>query len=104
MTFWHASRAWSTATSLHQPASPGSEWCLRFAVRDTAATPSDWSPERCATVAILRQVSDLCTERDVLLIADEIQSGLGRTGATFACEIDGIVPVSAVVSSDEILG
>ncbi len=53
------------------------------------------------------------------MIADEIQSGLGRTGTTFACEHEGvvpdiyllgkalgggIVPVSAVVSSREILG
>jgi ornithine--oxo-acid transaminase len=67
----------------------------------------------------LRRVRELCTERDVLLIADEVQSGLGRTGTTFACELEGvvpdvyvlgkalgggIVPVSAVVSSDEILG
>jgi ornithine--oxo-acid transaminase len=62
---------------------------------------------------------ELCTERNVLLIADEIQSGLGRTGTTFACELagvvpdmyvlgkalgGGVVPVSAVVSSREILG
>ena len=55
----------------------------------------------------------------MLFIADEIQSGLGRTGTTFACEVEGvvpdmyvlgkalgggIVPVSAVVSSDEVLG
>jgi ornithine--oxo-acid transaminase len=61
----------------------------------------------------------LCTERDALFIADEVQSGLGRTGATFACEHDGVkpdmyvlgkalgggvVPVSAVASSQEILG
>jgi ornithine--oxo-acid transaminase len=53
------------------------------------------------------------------MIADEIQSGLGRTGTTFACEQEnvkpdmyllgkalggGIVPVSAVVSSREVLG
>ena len=31
----------------------------------------------------------LCTERNILLMADEIQSGLGRTGATFACEHEG---------------
>ena len=67
----------------------------------------------------LSAVREICTELDVLLIADEIQSGLGRTGTTFACDIEGvvpdvyvlgkalgggIVPVSAVVSSHEILG
>ena len=67
----------------------------------------------------LGAVRQLCTDNDVLMIADEIQSGLGRTGTTFACEIEGVVPdmyvlgkalgggiipVSAVVSSDEVLG
>ena len=37
-------------------------------------------------------VRGLCTERNVLFIADEIQSGLGRTGDTFACEHEGVVP------------
>jgi ornithine--oxo-acid transaminase len=61
----------------------------------------------------------LCTERNVLLVADEIQTGLGRTGTTFACDHEGvkpdvtilgkalgggILPVSAVVSRTEILG
>jgi ornithine--oxo-acid transaminase len=64
-------------------------------------------------------VRELCTERNVLFVADEIQSGLGRTGTTFACEHEGvvpdmyvlgkalgggIVPVSAVASSREVLG
>ncbi|MGW7382096.1 ornithine--oxo-acid transaminase [Streptomyces sp. NPDC054794] len=67
----------------------------------------------------LRAVRELTRERNVLFIADEIQSGLGRTGRTFACEHEGvvpdayvlgkalgggIVPVSAVVSSAEVLG
>jgi len=67
----------------------------------------------------LAAVRDLCTSHGALMIADEIQSGLGRTGTTFACEHEGvvpdvyllgkalgggIVPVSAVVSSREILG
>jgi ornithine--oxo-acid transaminase len=67
----------------------------------------------------LAGVRELCTAHGVLFIADEIQSGLGRTGTTFACEHDdvvpdmyilgkalggGIVPISAVVSSAEILG
>ena len=67
----------------------------------------------------LAQVRELCTASGALMIADEIQSGLGRTGTTFACEHDGvvpdvyvlgkalgggIVPLSAVVSSREVLG
>ncbi|MBZ9642855.1 ornithine--oxo-acid transaminase [Streptomyces sp. PSKA30] len=67
----------------------------------------------------LPAVRELARERNVLFIADEIQSGLGRTGRTFACEHEGvvpdvyvlgkalgggIVPVSAVVSSAEVLG
>ena len=67
----------------------------------------------------LRRVRDLCTEWGALMIADEIQSGLGRTGTTFACEHEdvvpdmyilgkalggGIIPISAVVSSSAILG
>ncbi|MDR3686236.1 MAG: ornithine--oxo-acid transaminase [Coriobacteriia bacterium] len=67
----------------------------------------------------LRRVRELCTQHGVLMIADEIQSGFGRTGATFACDHEGvrpdiyclgkalgggIMPVSAVVSHAEVLG
>ncbi|MET1053586.1 MAG: ornithine--oxo-acid transaminase [Mycetocola sp.] len=67
----------------------------------------------------LPAVREICTAHNVLFIADEIQSGLGRTGATFACDLvgvvpdlyllgkalgGGIVPVSAVVGNSDILG
>ncbi len=67
----------------------------------------------------LASVRELCTRWGALMIADEIQSGLGRTGATFACDHEdvvpdmyllgkalggGIIPVSAVVSSAAVLG
>jgi ornithine aminotransferase len=40
----------------------------------------------------LRAVRTLCDERRVLMIVDEIQSGLGRTGRWFACEHEGVRP------------
>lgn len=67
----------------------------------------------------LRAVREICTRRGVLFIADEIQSGLGRVGTTFACDREevvpdvyllgkalggGIVPVSAVVADRDVLG
>jgi ornithine--oxo-acid transaminase len=45
----------------------------------------------------LRRVADLCRERRVLLAADEIQSGFGRTGRTFACDHEGVVPDVLIV-------
>lgn len=40
----------------------------------------------------LRQVRDVCTENNVLFIADEIQAGLGRSGKMFATDWDNVVP------------
>jgi ornithine--oxo-acid transaminase len=40
----------------------------------------------------LREVRELCTEHNVLMVADEIQSGLGRAGTTFACDHEEVVP------------
>src|SRR5262250_1447069 len=40
----------------------------------------------------LQKVRALCTQHDVLLIADEVLTGFGRTGNMFACDIAGVVP------------
>lgn len=66
----------------------------------------------------LAGVRRLCSAHGVLMIADEIQSGLGRAGATFACDLEdvvpdvyvmgkalggGLVPVSAIATDAEVL-
>lgn len=43
-------------------------------------------------VEFLQRVRELCTRYDVLLIADEVLTGFGRTGKMFACNVAGIVP------------
>lgn len=40
----------------------------------------------------LRQVEEICRTNNVLLLADEIQTGLGRTGKRFACDHEGVTP------------
>ncbi|MDG4667071.1 aspartate aminotransferase family protein [Mycobacterium sp. 236(2023)] len=64
----------------------------------------------------LRRLKELCAERGMLLIVDEAQTGIGRTGMMYAFERDGVapdlltlsktlgagLPVAAVVTSDEI--
>lgn len=40
----------------------------------------------------LQRVRALCTKHDVLLIADEVLTGFGRTGKMFACDIAGVTP------------
>jgi len=67
----------------------------------------------------LSQVKSLCEEHNILFIADEIQTGLGRTGALFACQHEnvrpdimiigkalsgGFYPVSAVLADKPVLG
>ena len=67
----------------------------------------------------LKKISAICKANNVLFMADEIQTGLGRTGKLFACDHEGVrpdvmiigkalsggfYPVSAVLSSKEILG
>lgn len=40
----------------------------------------------------LRSIADFCRDRGIVLVADEVQTGIARTGAWFACEHEGIVP------------
>jgi ornithine--oxo-acid transaminase len=66
----------------------------------------------------LQGLSELCRRHNALFMADEIQTGLGRTGRMFACEWEGVrpdmmilgkalgggvYPVSAVVADDEVM-
>ena len=66
----------------------------------------------------LKAVREICTRRNVLLVCDEIQTGLGRTGAMLACDHEGIrpdgltlgkalggglLPVSAFLARDEVM-
>jgi ornithine--oxo-acid transaminase len=67
----------------------------------------------------LRACREICSRHRVLMMADEIQTGLGRTGRRFACDHEGVkpdvlilgkalgggmMPVSAVLASREVLG
>jgi ornithine--oxo-acid transaminase len=67
----------------------------------------------------LRNVRQICTENQILFIADEIQTGLGRTGRFFACDHEdvrpdimilgkalsgGFYPVSAILADQELMG
>jgi len=67
----------------------------------------------------LRAVRELCSRHRVLMLADEVQTGLGRTGAMLACDHEevkpdglclgkalggGLLPVSAFLASEELMG
>jgi ornithine--oxo-acid transaminase len=66
----------------------------------------------------LKEIRRICDTKNILLLVDEIQTGLGRTGEKFACDHEqvkpdilivgkalggGVLPVSAILSSKEIL-
>jgi len=67
----------------------------------------------------LKKAKEICEKNNVLFIADEIQTGLGRVGKLFACEYEGVKPdmmvigkslgggcyaISAVLSTQEVMG
>ncbi len=71
------------------------------------------------TEGYLRQARDICRNNNVLFIADEIQTGLGRTGKLFACDWEdvipdvyilgkalggGVMPISIVAANRDVLG
>lgn len=71
------------------------------------------------TKGYLQKVAEICQRHRVLLIVDEVQTGLGRTGKMLCCEHEGVkpdmvvlgkalsggmYPVSAVLGSDEVIG
>ena len=101
---------------------------------DAAALEAAIKPETCAFLVepiqgeagvvvppagYLRQVREICTRHRVLMLADEVQTGLGRTGRMFCCDHEdvvpdayilgkalsgGVLPVSAVAADREVLG
>ncbi len=67
----------------------------------------------------LKQLREICDQHDLLLVADEIQTGLGRTGKLFGCDHEGVrpdllilgkalsggfYPVSAVLADEPVMG
>jgi len=113
------------------PFTPG---FIRIPFGDIDALRSSITPNTCAVLmepiqceagilippdGFLRAAAELCRSSKVLLVADEIQTGLGRTGRMFACDHEGVTPdmyvlgkalsggfypVSAVVSRRDVLG
>jgi ornithine--oxo-acid transaminase len=121
----------SDATKDYSPYTPGFRLvpygdldALRAAIDDTTVAVLLEPVQGEAGVVIppegyLRGVRTLCREQQVLMVADEIQSGLARTGRTFACDHEdvvpdmyilgkalggGLYPVSAVAADRDVLG
>ncbi|HMS01383.1 MAG TPA: ornithine--oxo-acid transaminase [Gemmatimonadaceae bacterium] len=113
------------------PFAPG---FVRVPFGDMAAVRAAITPNTCAVLVepiqceagvrippdgFLRALAECCREHDVLFVADEIQTGLGRTGRRFACDHEavtpdllvlgkalsgGMYPVSAVAGRRDVLG
>jgi len=112
--------------ALFPPVMPG---FVKAAYGDVAAVEAQIGPETVAVMVepiqgeagvvvppegYLRALRQLCDERDLLLICDEVQTGMGRTGSLFAFEHEGVkpdiltlgkglgggVPISAVLANE----
>ena len=74
---------------------------------------------KCPPEGFIKKAYDICKSKNVLFMADEVQTGFARTGDMFACDYEGVVPdvyifgkalgggimpISAVVANDDILG
>ena len=70
------------------------------------------------TFGYLKKVRELCSKYNILMIADEVQTGLGRTGKLLACDYEeikpdilclgkalsgGVLPISAVLANDNVM-
>ncbi|MCL2008881.1 MAG: ornithine--oxo-acid transaminase [Treponema sp.] len=73
---------------------------------------------KCPPEGFIKKAYDLCKSKNVLFMADEVQTGFARTGDMFACQHEGIVPdiyifgkalgggimpISAIVANDDIM-
>lgn len=97
----------------HEPFKPMPEGFEHVAFNDSAALSKAAAAGACAIMlepvqgegginvaspGFMKTARELCDEHGILLIADEVQSGLGRTGNMFAYEHYGIVPDIVTVS------
>lgn len=104
--------SFSTEASYRADFGPFTPGFRHFEFGDIASLRASITPETCAVLiepiqgeagivtppaGFLRAVRALCTELNVLMIVDEIQSGLGRTGDWFAYMNDGIRPDGVIV-------
>jgi len=126
--------SFSTEPSYRDDFGPFTPGFVTVPFGDAAAIEKAITPNTCAVMiepiqgeagvivpppGYLQKVRDACTRNNVLFLADEIQTGMGRTGARFACDHEnarpdmmilgkalggGVIPVSAVLADGALMG